>query len=76
MTDYKHPNMYSGHATLQEIARWGEDHTDEWVRKMAYLAHLVDVSLPKMLMLKNGLMNMLIPCTPQAAMPNGPKSEQ
>lgn len=47
MTDYKHPNMFVGNISLKELAQWGEDHPDHWVREMAKHTWLIAESIPK-----------------------------
>lgn len=40
-----HPDIMPAHVTYRELARWGEDHPDLWVRKLAEIVDVVDSEL-------------------------------
>jgi len=37
MSDYSHPKIQPSSMTIKELAHWGEDHPDPWVKAMAIL---------------------------------------
>lgn len=41
MTSFNHFNIHPDHVTIRELARWGDDHPDPWVQKLAQLAFYI-----------------------------------
>jgi len=47
MTDFNHVNTHPDHVLISELASWGEQHPDLWVRQLALIAFHVSQVCPK-----------------------------